>query len=238
MVPDVPAIFHVNVAGGALDNDDLLHRGALFEGGVAVLLHGGELAAPETLVGGDDEGGVAVVDPVPQGLGGEAAEDDAVDGAYAGTGEHGEGQFGDHGHVESHPVALLDPVLLQNVGEPVDFIGELKIGEGLVGAVVAFPDDGSLVAPPTLAMPVDAVYGGVELPAFEPLDVGLVEVVIQYLVPLLGPGDVLLRLLRPETLGIFDGLLVHLVVLFHAGDVSDLLHLLGRRKGPLFVHEY
>ena len=80
--------------------------------------------------------------------------------------------------------------------------------------VVTLPDDGRLVAA-GVQVAVQAVVGDVQLAAFEPLDVEVVgvEAVVGHFVPLLGPGDELFGLLRPESLRIVDGLFVHRLVL-------------------------
>ena len=48
-----------------------------------------------------------------------AAEDHRVDGAHAGAGEHGDGGFGDHGHVDGDPVALGHPQAGEDAGDLV-----------------------------------------------------------------------------------------------------------------------
>ena len=65
---------------------------------------------------------------------------------------------------------LLDAVLLQHIGEAADMRIELPVGDlAVVIRVVAFPDDGDLIAA-LLQMPVDAIVGDVELAVLEPLD--------------------------------------------------------------------
>ena len=91
----------------------------------ALVLSGVGLAAAQAGVGGDHEGGAGVEDAVAQSVGGEAAEHHAVDGADAGAGQHGDGERGDHGQVDDDPVALLDALLLEDVGELGDLFPEL-----------------------------------------------------------------------------------------------------------------
>jgi hypothetical protein len=59
-------------------------------------------------VGGDEELAVESTMRSASESAREAAEDDGVDGADAGAGQHGDGQFRDHRHVDGNPVALLD----------------------------------------------------------------------------------------------------------------------------------
>ena len=58
-----------------------------------------------------------VVNAVGDGVGSESAENDGVDGADARAGQHGDGQFRRHAHVDRHTIALLDAQCLQAVGE-------------------------------------------------------------------------------------------------------------------------
>ena len=48
---------------------------------------------------------------------GEAAEDHRMDRAEAGTGEHGDGRLGDHGHVDHDPIAFDHAPVGQCSGE-------------------------------------------------------------------------------------------------------------------------
>ena len=58
-----------------------------------------------------------------------------------------DGRLGDHRQVDRDPVALLDAVRLQHVGEAADLRVQLAIGDARVlGRVVALPDDRDLVA--------------------------------------------------------------------------------------------
>ena len=66
-----------------------------------------DLAATPAAVGGDDDVGLGVVDPIDDGLGGKAAEDDRVRSADPGAGEHGDDQLWNHRHVKRNTVALL-----------------------------------------------------------------------------------------------------------------------------------
>ncbi|MCY1447022.1 hypothetical protein D9M71_636230 [compost metagenome] len=79
------------------------------------------------------------------------------------------------------------------------------------GGVVAFPDDGDLVAA-LFQVAVDAVVGDVQLAALEPLGLALLQVAMVHLVPGLEPGEEAGCLLAPEQLGLFDGLLVQALV--------------------------
>ncbi len=171
--------------------------------------------------------------PVPQGVGAEPAENDAVDRADAGAGQKADCELGDHGQVEADPVALLHAEGFEDVGELADFLVELLVGDRLVIAgLVALELDGDLVAA-GLQVPVQAVVGYVELAAFEELDVDRtflhVEVVVHDLVPLLEPLDILAGDLPPEPIGVINGALPEFVVRRSPGDPGRLLQFLRYR---------
>ncbi len=100
----------------------------------------GDRAVEQRLVGDDAFGLEAagrgqdrlrprVVDAGRQLLRGEAAEDDRVDRADAGAGQHGEDRLRDHRHVEDDAVALLDAEILQHGGERRDLVLQLGVGD-------------------------------------------------------------------------------------------------------------
>ncbi|GBE21803.1 hypothetical protein BMS3Bbin01_01155 [bacterium BMS3Bbin01] len=112
-----------------------------------------------------------VGDTLPTGLTAESAEDLGMDGAETGAGEHGDRQFGDHRHVERHPVTDLDATeAAQESGELVDTLIELLVGDhqGVFGLRLGHPDESRLVAAGR-EVAVDAVVGGVQSPTDEPL---------------------------------------------------------------------
>jgi len=132
---------------------------------------------------------------VSQGVGAEAAEDDAMDGADAGAGQHADGQLGDHREIQADTVAFFYSQPFENIGEFADFLVHLLIGDGPVFAgFVAFPLDRDLVGP-GLEILVEAVVGNVQLPAFEELHVDIalldIEVVVHDLVEGLEPFHIL-----------------------------------------------
>ena len=147
-------------------------------------------------------------------VGREAAEHHRMHRADARAGQHGVGRLGDHRQVDGDAVALLDAVRLQHVGELAHPLVQLAIGDLLVlGRIVAFPDDGDLVAA-RLQMPVDAVGRDVERAVLVPLDrdvVGIVGGVLDLGVGL-DPVDALADL-APEPVRVLDRALVHRQVL-------------------------
>jgi hypothetical protein len=200
-----------------------------------------DAAAAESAVGGDDEFGLAVENAVGHGLGAEAAEDDGMDGADAGAGEHGDGGFRDHGQIDDDAVAFLDAVALEDVGEEADFAMELLIGEGaffagLAGAGgFALPDQGCLVGDRGAEMAVQAIVADIELAADKPLGVG--KLPLQDFFPGLEPDQFGFGLAMPEGLGVLDGFAVKLAVLGQGADVGARGEGFGRRENALFIED-
>src|SRR5699024_724209 len=88
-------------------NDEYIFDGApvgdgLADGG----LEAAGLAPPGTAVSADDEVVLAVIEPLAGPGRGEATEDDHVDGADPGAGEHRHDRLGNHRHVDGDTVTL------------------------------------------------------------------------------------------------------------------------------------
>jgi hypothetical protein len=149
----------------------------------------------------------------------ETAEDDRVDRADAGAGQHRHRRLGHVGHVDGDAVALAHTLALEDIGEAADFAVQLGISEAAALARrVALPDQRGLAAA-RCQMPVEAVERHVDLAVLEPFDaeVGFVKAAV------LDPGEGLypfqpLRLLAPETLGVGDRPGVHLGIAIGIDD--------------------
>ena len=222
----VPGWLHAHLVPGAGYHDHVLDRRAFIQRLVGVGLERNEPAAPNALVGGDDQAGLAVLDAVHEGLGRESAEDYGMDRPDARAGKHRDRELRDHGKIDRHPVAFLDALLLEHVREPVDFEIKLLVGICLVLPAVRFPDDGRLVPRRRIDVAVQAVDRRVQFPALEPFDVRLVKIIIQDLVPLLEPRQIILGHLGPEFFRLVGGPIVQVLVLFHASDAGFLAELL------------
>ena len=165
------------VVPGALDlvadpfhNDVGFYLRTFCEGLVSVVFLGNRFGAPECSVAGYEHAAVAVVDAVAQRFSGETAEYDGVDRADPGAGQDADRQLGNHRQVEGYPVAFLDAVFLQNIGEFADLFMELLVGEFFrFIRVVSFPDEGYLVSS-FFQVPVETVVGYVQFAAVEPFD--------------------------------------------------------------------
>jgi hypothetical protein len=99
----------------------------------------------------------------------EAAEDDGVDGAKPGAGEHRLQRFGHHRHVDDDAVALFDPLGLERPGKAGHAVLQLGVGDDVLGARDrAVMDDRGLLAAPGEDVAVDGVPAGVDLGVGEP----------------------------------------------------------------------
>jgi hypothetical protein len=161
---------------GPADHDGVLDAGSPLQGDVGVLLEWHHIAAAPGSVLGDDDAGVGVQDPGGESVGTEPSENNRVDQSQPGTGEHGDGQLGDHSHVDGDPITLLEPQALQGVGEPVHLPGEFAVGQRPGVSGLADPVVGNLVAM-VLEVAIEAVVGDVQLPVLEPLEEGRIGVV-------------------------------------------------------------
>ena len=177
---EVPAVDHRGrrgvLAGVAPPDEHLVDvlslLGRLLEGLVGLDLMVGQLAGAVVAVHGDQDVAARVGDPTPAGGAAEAAEHLRVDDAQPGTGQHGDGQFGDHRQVQRHPVAGLKAgEVAQQGGDLVHLPKQLRIAEvhGLVGLELGHEDDRGLVRSGR-GVPVDAVVRGVQPAADEPLE--------------------------------------------------------------------
>ena len=92
--------------GPPLHDDDVLDGRRVLERLVGRLLQRHDLAAPISAVGGNQHGGVRVVDAVAQRLRAEAAEDDAVHRAEPCTREHRDRQLRDERQIQRDAIAL------------------------------------------------------------------------------------------------------------------------------------
>ena len=170
-------------------------------------------AAAQAFVGGDDDFRLAILDAAGERIRREAAEHHGMDGADARAGQHGVGRFRDHRQVDGDAIAFLDVAVAQNVGEAADLVVQLLIGDVLgIFRIVAFPDDGGLVAS-GVQMAVDAVVGDVGGAVLEPFDRDVVfgERGVLDLGEMLHPVDAL-GLLGPKAVGIGERACVHFLV--------------------------
>jgi hypothetical protein len=214
--PPVAALGHGHVGAGAAVHQAVGDVRALLQRIVDNLLGADQLAAALALVAGDDDLGPRIVDPIAQGVGGEAGEDDGVDGTDARAGQEGDERLGDHGQVDGNGVALLDAHLLEHVGCLADLAQQLAVGQGAALAdLVGLVDDGGLLGV-VGGMAIDAVVGGVQLTLEEPGVVAVGEAAGVDGLEVAAPGEELSGLSAPELLGFGNGLFVEGLVLLEA----------------------
>ena len=152
-----------------------------------------------------------IVDAGRQFLRGEAAEHHRMHGADAGRGEHGDGSFGDHRHIDDHPVALADAVVAQHGGKRHHLVAQFAIGEAPdFSEDRAVVDQGDLIGAPALDMAVEAVVGRVALGTAEPASVDALGG-IEHRVPTLEPVNVFGGC-RPECLRVALPVVVNRVI--------------------------
>ena len=233
--PGVP--FAVDLIAHALDDDHLFHEIKSLDGGVGAVLLGNSLGAAEGPVAGDQNLGPAVFNAVAKRIGAESAENDAVNGADAGAGQHGNGELGNHGQVDLNPVALLDALGLQNVGELADFLMHLLVSQcTALRGFIAFPLNGNLVGP-CLQVFVEAVIGHIEFSAFKILQINGaladIKVIILDFVPFFEPFHILAGNLGPEAVRVFNRPLPELVIGVPAADVGHLFDVFRYRVNIL-----
>ncbi len=220
MEPVIATERHGHFLLGALHHEDRLDFRAAFHRDIDILLHARGRAATETAVRRDDEFGTAIVRALLESLRAEAAENHAVGRTNTGAGEHGDNRLGDHRQIDHDAVALLDPVLLQHIGQKTHFTMQLGVGEGLDVARFAFENEGGLVAHRPDKMTIQAVDAGIDFATDEPLREGLLPG--ENLLPFLEPGQLLLGGLAPELIGIGERGLVHLLVLLEIAHERGL----------------
>ena len=205
MPPDVAVGHHLHVLKTGMAHDDhMRHGGALLEDGVKVALERLDAARTDDAVGRDDHFGLGALDAAAHAALGITGKDGGMHRADARTGQHGDDQFRDHGHVQGHAVALAHPQRAQGMRHPADFRIQHLVGEAAhIHLLLALPDERRLVAAAGIDMPVDAVEGSIELGIGEPSVLVLFVVRIKDLVPALVPVDKLRSARPPEVVGIF-----------------------------------
>src|SRR5208283_2858661 len=112
---------------GTLEYYDLFHSGTTFQCLIHIAFQVQQLTGPVTPIARDDHLGVAILDAACNRFSAETTEDDAVDGSYPGTSQHGDREFHDHRKVDDHPIPLFDALGLEYRGEFVDFFVKLQI---------------------------------------------------------------------------------------------------------------
>ena len=126
--------------------------------------------------------------------------------ANPGTGQHGDGQLGNHAHVDGDAIPLAEPLILEDVCKFAHLPMQLPVGEFFhIRIGVTLPEDGGFVGGRRAEVTVQTVAGDVEFAIGKPgvFDLtGLgVPSILERLTGLLEPGQAF-RLLQPEFVGV------------------------------------
>src|ERR1700722_9799593 len=204
----IAALVHRDRAAGNGDNDHVGHGRADFQRLVGVSFQRNLPPGATAFVGGDQDFGAAVLDTVRQTVRGKSAENDGMDRADAGAGQHGDRGLHDHGQIDRDHIALFHAQTAHRVGEAADLLVQLAVGDMRADVrVVAFPDDSRLIAM-FRQMPVEAGDRRIQRSILEPLDRDIaIEAGVLYLRWRGDPGDAF-GFLSPVRVGVALGTLV------------------------------
>ena len=90
--------------------------------------------------------------------------------ADTGAGQHGDGGFRHHWHIDSDDIALFNAEVEQDVSKAADVVMELAISDVFaLAGVVAFPDNRGLVAA-FGQVAIEAVSGKIQRAVFIPFN--------------------------------------------------------------------
>src|SRR5947207_14718635 len=101
----------------------------------------------------------------------------------AGAGQHSNGQFGRHSHVDGDTVAFFHAQRLKHVRELLYFAMQLLVGESANLSRLTLPDDGGFVLARGLDMAVEEVVRAIDLTAYETFSKGITT--LQNFIPFL-----------------------------------------------------
>ena len=128
-----------------LQDKDVLYDVGLSQSGISDRLGGDRLSTPSSLIRGDQNPGLAIVNSITEGFRRETSEDDRVYGTNTCAGEESSHGLPVHGKIDADGVTLLDTEGFENVGDSAYFAQEFGIGDVAAFAwLVGFVDNGSL----------------------------------------------------------------------------------------------
>ena len=130
---------------GPLQDQDMLDERTLLQRSVGNGLGSNGLSTTATLVGCDENLGLAILNTISQRFGRESSKDDRVDRANASASEEGSDGLPCHRKIDRDGITLLDAEGLENIGDAADFAEELCIGHlATLIRFVGFINDGGL----------------------------------------------------------------------------------------------
>ena len=176
VIPVIAPLAHRDIAAGMAQHQNRLHRN-FFERLVDIGLQWDPLTAAQALVGGDDPVALAVLDPSRDRFGRETAEDHRMHRPDPRAGQHGEGAFGHHRHIDRDPVALFDAHSLERVRHLDDLALQIGIGDlaRIAFRIVGLEDQRDRIAMAVLDMAIDGAVADVEPAIGKPLDSDRIE---------------------------------------------------------------
>ncbi len=219
MPPQVTTFHHLDRLLGALHHQNSAHRrtGTTGESGIHSRFQGDGLVLAESAVCRDHRLDLPVDQPIPQSLGREATEDHGMRGTDASAGEHGDGRFWNHRHVEGHQIALADSHRPQSVRGLAHLSVQFAVSETPDIAGLSLPDQCRLGRGGTLEVSVQTVEGKIGGAALEPAgERGIAP--IENGVKGLEPVQLPTRRISPEAVGILLGRLRHRPIGLEAAD--------------------
>jgi len=193
--------------------------GTLLQSFVDNLLGADDFATTLALVSSNNYFALGVHDAIAQRVGREPREDNGVNGANTRAGEEGDDRLGNHGQVERDSVTFAHTHLLQCVGELRNLAEKLSVGDdAAIASIVCLVDNGRLVWV-LESVTVNAVVAGIQSTFKEPRIIAALKATSVYGLEVAFPREQFARETSPELVGLCDGLLVQLLVLFKAVDV-------------------
>ena len=232
--PEIAALFHRCFGARAAIDDGVADAGTFFQrlidGGLELDL----FAAAKASIGGDHQSRAEVLDAGLERFGRKSAEYDAVNDAETRAGQHGDGQLGDHRHVNDGAVAGFVAARLEHAGEADHQAMQFLIGERSLLARLAFPENRDFVLAWGGEVTVQAVVGDVEFCAGEPARERRIP--LEHFGPFLEPVDLAFGDFPPEVFGVLLGAAVEIEVALHALDMGFADELVAGRVNGRSAH--
>ena len=129
-------------------------------------------------------------------------------GSNSGARQNGNGQFGNHTHIQTNAIAFFNAVLLQYMGKRIHAFVQLLVTYVLNGGIgiIGLENDGILVGI-NGKMSVDTILSNIELGTVEPSTLAGIEISTPYGVPRLPPRK-MGGYFGPKAIGIVNAALV------------------------------
>ena len=133
---------HVDLATGAAKNDAGLDRRRFFQGFVYRRLEGKFFSSSPTAVGRNLHFCRGIIIPIGDGFAGKATENYRMNRPHAGTREHGDRKFWDHGHVDGNDISRFNPFFAKHIGKLTNLFMQFRITQPALVTGFSLPEDG------------------------------------------------------------------------------------------------